>query len=286
MKCVTYNLQFGIGRDGRFELDRIAKALDGADIIALQEVTRNLPRNGGADMVAGLMAFFPEHFFVYGAGVDLDPGWRDEAGRPSNKRFQFGNMLVSRWPIISSRNLLLPRRRTYDRGNLQRSALEGLITTPIGAIRFYSVHLDHLHQDERILQIHHLKERVLAYPLEGGGLTGAAEYGFDEPPCPEEFVLMGDFNFRPGRAEYELMVGEPDSVFGRRFVAHNPVDVSRLVGEPPEGTITWIDTQDPSKRARLDYGFVSASLAGRVKNVWIDSEAEGSDHQPVWFELG
>jgi endonuclease/exonuclease/phosphatase family metal-dependent hydrolase len=36
---------------------------------------------------------------------------------------------------------------------------------------------------------------------------------------------------------------------------------------------------------KLDYCFVSAALAGRVKGAWIDGAADGSDHQPVWTEL-
>ncbi|MBX3579086.1 MAG: endonuclease/exonuclease/phosphatase family protein [Rhizobiaceae bacterium] len=285
MKCVTYNIQYGIGRDDRYDLDRIVKSLEGADIIALQEVTRNFPRNGGGDMVAGLAAAFPDHFHVFAAPLDIDLGARGSDGRPLNARLQFGNMLLSRWPIASSRNLLLPRSRTFERGNLQRGALEGLVLSPLGPVRFYCVHLDHVSHDERMMQLRHLKERVLAYPLEGGSITGAREFGFPEPPCPEEFVLMGDFNMRPGRPEYELMVGEPDSVYGRRLVAHNPVDVSRLVGDPPEGSTTWLDPKDASKRARLDYCFVSASLAHKVKAAWIDADAAGSDHQPVWFEI-
>jgi len=63
------------------------------------------------------------------------------------------------------------------------------------------------------MQIRHLVDQVLAYPLEGGAITGAFEYGFPEPPCPDDFVLMGDFNMRPGRPEYELLTGPPDSVF-------------------------------------------------------------------------
>ncbi|HTV69967.1 MAG TPA: endonuclease/exonuclease/phosphatase family protein [Rhizobiaceae bacterium] len=285
MKCVSYNIQYGIGRDGKYDLARIVDALQGADIIGLQEVTRNFFRNAGVDMVTALVEAFPDHFYVFGPAMDLDLGERDANGRPANKRFQFGNMLLSRWPIHSSRNLLLPRSRTYDRINLQRSALEGLIPTPLGPIRFYSVHLDHISHAERMMQIRHLKERVLAYPLEGGGVTGAVEFDLPELPCPEEFVLMGDFNMRPGREDYELMVGAPDSVFGRRLVAHDPVDVSRLVGEPPEGSVTWRDPNDPSKYGRIDYAFVSASLASRVKSAWIDGDAAGSDHQPVWFEL-
>ncbi len=38
MNFVTYNIQFGLGKDGRFDLERIAGEVDGADVIALQEV--------------------------------------------------------------------------------------------------------------------------------------------------------------------------------------------------------------------------------------------------------
>ena len=47
MKFVTYNIQYGTGLDGRYDAGRIADAVRGADVIALQEVTRNNPRNGG-----------------------------------------------------------------------------------------------------------------------------------------------------------------------------------------------------------------------------------------------
>jgi exonuclease III len=36
---------------------------------------------------------------------------------------------------------------------------------------------------------------------------------------------------------------------------------------------------------RLDYVYVSGGLAGQVRSARIDSEAQGSDHQPVWAEL-
>ena len=43
MKITSYNIQYGKGKDGRFDLARIADAVRDADIIGLQEVTRNLP---------------------------------------------------------------------------------------------------------------------------------------------------------------------------------------------------------------------------------------------------
>ena len=109
MKLVTYNTQYGVGRDGRYDLGRIAREVEGADIIALQEVTRNFDRNGGADMVEGLAAMLPDYFFSFGPAMDLDAGARGGDGRPLNRRFQFGNMVLSRFPIAAARNHLLPR---------------------------------------------------------------------------------------------------------------------------------------------------------------------------------
>ncbi len=35
MKLVSYNIQYGFGGDGRYDLTRAARIVDGADIIAL-----------------------------------------------------------------------------------------------------------------------------------------------------------------------------------------------------------------------------------------------------------
>ena len=50
-----------------------------------------------------------------------------------NRRRQFGNMVLSRWPILSSRLLLLPRVRTYDIASGQRGVLEAIVDAPAGA---------------------------------------------------------------------------------------------------------------------------------------------------------
>jgi endonuclease/exonuclease/phosphatase family metal-dependent hydrolase len=283
MKLVTYNIQYGIGRDGKFDLARIAASLEGADIVALQEVTRNFARNGGVDMVDGLAALLPEYFHAFGPAMDLDFGATDKAGRPLNKRFQFGNMILSRFPIVASRNLLLPRTHRLSRGNLQRSALEALILCPSGPLRIYSVHLDHISVTERALQICHLKERAFAYPGEGGAISGSAEYGFPELPLPQSFVLMGDFNMVRNSPEYVLMIGESDA--SGAHPPHHPVDVSSLGDGLPENAVSWVDDARPQDNKLIDFAFVEASLADRVGKVWIDGETKGSDHLPLWFDL-
>jgi len=283
MKLVTYNTQYGVGRDGRFDLERIAKEVEGADIIALQEVTRNFARNGGVDMIDGLAALLSGHFYAFGPAMDLDFGATDKDGKPLNKRFQFGNMVLSRWPIAASRNLLLPRTLRFSRGNLQRSALEALVITPSGPIRIYSVHLDHISVAERTLQIRHLKERASAYAGEGGAISGSAEYGFPEPPRPQGFILMGDFNMDRFSPEYTLMTGEWDAA--SREADSDPVDAYSLGEGLPDGAVSWVDDAKPEDNRLIDFAFIEKSLTGRVGKVWIDREAQGSDHLPVWFEL-
>ncbi len=84
MKFVTYNLHYGIGLDGRYDAERLAASVMQGDIIALQEVTRNFPGNGGVDMPAQLSALLPDHFHVFAPAMDVDFGARDESGRPLN----------------------------------------------------------------------------------------------------------------------------------------------------------------------------------------------------------
>ncbi len=290
MKCVSYNTQYGTGLDERYDIGRIAEAVRGADVIALQEVTRNNPKNGGRDMVAELRAELPDYFAVYGPNFEVDLGARVRDGRAEEVFFQFGNMVLSKSPIRASRNFLLPRSRSYDKLNLQRGALEALIETPFGFVRFYSTHLDHRSPDERIVQIDFLKERIFNYPLEGGALTGTVEMGFPEPPHTDAFVLMGDFNMLPGSPEHAAIAGRADHEFGMPLTATHAVDaVGRLLGADSGGELTtWIDPkrpQDTARHKRIDYVFTSASLAARLKRTWVDRQAVGSDHLPVWLEL-
>lgn len=136
MKLVTYNIHYGVGLDGRYDVGRIADAVLGADVIALQEVSRANPKNGGRDMVAELGEALPDYFAVYGSNFEADAGSRLENGRAITTTFQLGNMVLSRMPIHLSRNLLLPRSRSFEAMNFERGALEALIETPLGPIRF------------------------------------------------------------------------------------------------------------------------------------------------------
>lgn len=169
--------------------------------------------------------------------------------------------------------------------NLQRGATEALIATPGGPLRVYSVHLDHVLPAERIAQIRYLKDRLLGYPLEGGAITGAVDFGLAEPPHPEDFVVMGDFNMEPETPEYCAMVGARDAYYGRSLRLENPVDVLAHLGRLTPESYSWIHPENPEKRMHLDYCFLSAGLVPRLTDAWTEYDAKGSDHLPVGFTL-
>ncbi|OWV89007.1 endonuclease [Rhizobium sp. N122] len=287
MNFASYNIQYGFGLDGRYDLARIARSLEGADIIALQEVTRGFSRNGFADMAADLAAFFPDHFWVYGPACDLHAEPAGNGLPPvRGTRFQFGNMVLSRWPILSTRTLLLPRSRTIGKINLQRGATEAVIAAPGGAIRFYSVHLDHVSPDERIRQLQFLNAHINAFVHDGGSLTGGGEFDLPEPPLPEDYVVMGDFNMEPESPEYCALAGAGGGYYGRVSRIGTPIDAfAALEAYGPE-SYSWMNPEDHGERMHLDYCFVSCGLEGRLQSARIDTQSVGSDHFPLWVEIG
>ena len=54
MRIVTYNIQFSRGKDLNYDLERIARTVEGADIIGLQEVEPNWPHLDMVDQPAEL----------------------------------------------------------------------------------------------------------------------------------------------------------------------------------------------------------------------------------------
>ena len=288
MKIVTYNIQYGRGRDGRFDLDRIADAVSGADVIALQEVERFWSRSGGVDQPRLIARRFPEHYPAYGPGVDLHLAGAAPGEADAGRRRQFGNMLLSRHPLLTVRHHLLPKYGSLGPMSLQRSALEGVIAVRGGHLRLYSVHLTHLSAETRLPQVEALLKAHADAVREGPPLSGGSglpeEWTHDgmPPPVPREAILLGDFNMEPDSGEYERIVG-PASPYGGRIT--NPegfVDAWVEAGHPID---TGATAEVRGRPARLDHCFVSAGLKDRIRAVRVDTDADGSDHQPVWMEI-
>ena len=292
MKFVSYNIQYGFGADGRYDLDRTAQVIADVDVIALQEVERNWQRTCNDDQPELLSKLLPHHHWVYGPAFDMDASSAAADGKVVNRRRQFGTMLLSRFPILWSRLHLLPMRKVVRPLNTQNAALEGLISTPAGAVRILSIHLSHIGVEERLEQIAFLKALHRRIPLEGGPWSGVDDepargwaHGEAEPEAPLAAIWMGDFNSEPGSEEYLAITGRnpyhPSAAYLDGFV-----DAAVAAGGDASAghTHTRIHQGKKQKR-RLDYCFVGSMLAGRVRSLRVDTDCTASDHFPVTVEI-
>jgi len=278
MIFVSYNIQWGTGKDGRVDLARIAGEIGAADVIALQEVDRFWTRSRMTDQAAEFAALFPEHHWVYGPGMDMDASIRGDDGRLVTRRRQFGNMVLARAPILAARNHLLPKMALAEKLSLQRAAQEAVIEAPSGPLRVYSVHLNHSSVEERLIQIARLRAIVAGAPGEGGAWSGRDyrpvwEEDGPQPPMPARAILMGDFNLTPDSPEHAAFCDG----------AHGLVDSWRALGHE-EGP-GWTCHEDKGGW-RVDYAFVTADLKDRLRAMSVDHAAQGSDHQPIRVEIG
>jgi len=291
VKLLSYNIQYGFGADGLYDLSRIARVIDGADIIALQEVERHWRRTGHDDQPAILADLLPGYHWVYGPAFDMDASTVSD-GRVINRRRQFGTMILSRLPIVWSRLHLLPMRRTIDPLNTQNAALEGLIRTPTGPIRILSLHLAHIGVDERLEQIGFLTDRHRRAFGEGGPWTGRDDepardwtHGEPEPECPAAAIWLGDFNSEPGSAEYRRITGETPYHRAATYWG-GFTDAALAAGLRPGSLHTHVkQIEGESRKRQLDHCFVASMLAHRVRRVWVDNDQIASDHHPLWVDI-
>lgn len=294
MQIVTYNIQWGKGRDEAVDLDRIARTVGGADVICLQEVERNWRDMKHCDQPARLADLLPDHFAVFAPSVDI----HDARSTNRQARRQYGLLTLSRWPILTSRVFPMPKYPVYGSLNDQ-SCLHEIVIAPGGqALRIYNTHLNFLSQRQRSMQVQAVMAQITDAPRQGGPVVGPGvpedEYGEDwiavqrDELCgmPVAAILMGDFNLRTNAPEYDLIVGEKDAHYGRLNDLTLMSDVLTLAGLPEDAGMTHPeDDAVGSGHHRIDHIFVSGELVPRLHRAWIDEKADGSDHQPVFAEI-
>lgn len=306
MKLVTYNIRYALGLDGVYDCARIAGAVRGADVIALQEVERNWRRSGMTDQPALLAKLLPDYHGAFFPAFDMDASSTGTDGRVENRRRQFGPMLLSKYRILEVRRHPLPKIATARSFGMETGALECVLDAPGGPLRVCSLHLSSASRREKMLQIQSLISLHQDASARGGSWTGKAPehdpselanframdwaQGEEQPALPRHTVLMGDFNMVPGSPEYTALTGEPDLATGHNLHWDSFADSWHVAGDSAgdEG-FTWLP--DPPGRApaeplRLDYCLLSAGLADSVTRAWVDREADGSDHLPYWVDLG
>jgi endonuclease/exonuclease/phosphatase family metal-dependent hydrolase len=261
-------------------------------VICLQEVERNWRDMADSDQVARLTTLLPDHHAIFSPTVDL----HDHRDTAAKGRRQYGLLILSRWPILSTRTFPLPKYPVYGSLN-DSSGLQEAVIAPGGqGLRIYNTHLNYLSQRQRRLQIDEILKIVADAPHQGGPIVGPGvpeeEYRQDwiaigpedVPAMPVPAILTGDFNMRPNSPNYDQIVGERDPFYGRLPDLARFSDVLTLVGQPEHEGSTHPEA-DPAGYQRIDHVFVSGDLVGSVTRAWIDTQANGSDHQPVFADL-
>ncbi|MGD1933615.1 MAG: endonuclease/exonuclease/phosphatase family protein, partial [Candidatus Phaeomarinobacter sp.] len=180
-----------------------------------------------------------------------------------------------------------------DEFNMHQGALEAVIAPPGRApVRIIVLHLAYISMEkgdaERLAQLDHVLGILDRRTGEGAAWSGPNGIGEDDwsegqasPDNPESAVLLGDFNMVPGSAPYVKMI---TSQAGGLAL----VDSWKALGNRARDGFTYPLDEERYGRPgiKLDYIFVTENLARDISSAWIDNEADGSDHQPYWIEIG
>ncbi|MBM3519200.1 MAG: hydrolase [Alphaproteobacteria bacterium] len=296
MLVATYNIQWGKGRDGRVDLDRVARTIASADLIGLQEVERNWREMEHADQVRRFMELCPDRYVYFAQSVDVDNSRKGADGRVDNRRREYGLLVISRWPILVTRSFPLPKYPVHGHLNDTSILLETVIGHPNRPFRFYVTHLNYLSERQRIIQTRLVVDIISDAVRQGGPVTGpgvpAAEFGSDwialekdeVPSMPSPAILLGDFNMMPLSPEYDILTGPVSPDYGRLAEYGLFVDALKLAGLKDTEGVTY-PANDIEQAKRIDHIFLTSELAGLVRRAWIDNDADASDHQPVYAEI-
>jgi endonuclease/exonuclease/phosphatase family metal-dependent hydrolase len=282
MKLITWNIQWGLGADGRVDLKRIvdtALAMADFDVLCLQEVSRNYPgleSSGGDDQFAQLAGLLPGHHAIEGIAVDR---FTHGLGRQ-----QFGNMIFTRFAPLQVLRHLLPWPADPAVPTMQRIALEAVVEAPSGALRITTTHLEYYSAAQRVTQIEALRRiqadaashsRNVEQPQKAGG-------PFESRPRNGRGILTGDFNC----PDSDPLIGRLQEPFGDETPRYRDAWDIAQPGKAHAPTVGLFDqVQWEGRTPCFDFIFVSEALAPLVRRVEVNSHTNASDHQPILLEI-
>jgi endonuclease/exonuclease/phosphatase family metal-dependent hydrolase len=276
---ITWNVQWCRGVDGRVDPGRIVRAcrdLGDFDVLCFQEVARNFPAlagSGGLDVFALLAAELPEFTAVEGVATDMLAA--------NGGRAQFGQLILTRLPVVQAFRHLLPWPGDASVPSMQRIALEIVIEDTRGPVRITTTHLEYFSVLQRAAQVERLRELQAEATSHSADET-KYEGPFTALPRPPSAILTGDFNFSPEDPLHARL----QAVIAPGVPAYR--DAWRLVhaDAPHPPTHGRYDKQQwPGDPVAVDFIFVTDDLAERVTNLSIDTATQASDHQPLLLEL-
>ena len=281
MRIVTWNIQWGRGADGVVNLARTCDtlaSLASPELICLQEVAVNfagLPGGPPEDGLARLAAAFPDYAAVYAPGLDVV----DEAG---TGRSRFGNLLLSRLPVLQAFRHLLPWPADPAVPSMQRACAEAVVAAPGGPLRVLTTHLEYYSPAQRMAQVEALRRLQAEAAGHAHDLPGQDKAAAFAPrPRPVSAILCGDFNLEPKSPEYVRLGSPIDSStphWTDAWAALHP-------GEAHAPSVGLHGAEWPDRAYCCDFFFVTSDLVQRLRKIRVEAETAASDHQPVVLEV-
>jgi endonuclease/exonuclease/phosphatase family metal-dependent hydrolase len=249
VKVMSFNIAHGLGMDGTVNLEKTASVIEDscASVIALQEVDRHFSaRSSFVDQVDWLSKRLGM-YAAYGATLDLDP---EIPGMP---RPQYGNAILSKYPIKYFENHLLRQVITPFGHNEQRGVLEAVIEVKGTYISIFNTHLA-------------FKDEELEVSI-GELLNIAGNSRFPR-------IIAGDFNAAPSHEQMKKMKRDFTDTFlkmkrGDAYTYPAPYH-NEATGERSKPV------------TRIDYIFMDSELDVAQTAIM---ETAASDHVPILADL-
>jgi endonuclease/exonuclease/phosphatase family metal-dependent hydrolase len=279
-RILTWNIQNGKGVDDSISLERIVSVIaqiGDPDVICFQEISRYMALGDGwasPDQIAEISGLFPGYEAIFGPAVE-GPG----AG--SDPRWQFGNVTLSRLPVLSVFRHSLPQPSDPGLRHMARQATEITVETAPGPLRVTNTHLEFHSTRQRLAQVRRL--RAIQADIVGNAEQPPAHDAtgpYQNVQRPVDCVLCGDFNMEVDSTEYAMLTDATDS--GRlqdawrslyRDVDHQPTCGVHDLKQWPQGAHC------------RDFFFVSQAVSQRVSSIVVDTDTNASDHQPLMMTL-
>lgn len=274
MQIVSWNIQCGLGCDGKRDFRRIVDFLhtwSSPDVICLQEVCRYIPEYtsaGEEDQLSVLEKLLPEYAPIWGSGMH----WQ-QPGKPTQ---EFGNLTLVRGDVLDYRLHALPRPPGGGEKQMPRVAVETVVAAGGDRLTILNTHLAYYNSIERMLQLDYLGQ--LQRWQEGNGVAPAQKGtgSWADRYRTTKTVLCGDCNFTVDGTEY------------RRMVEYGWHDAWQLLHPESVHSPTCGCHDDeiwPNGPHCRDYFWLSQDAAPHARGCRVDGACTYSDHQPLELTL-
>lgn len=197
VRLVDYNVSYGVNRDGQVDPEGIARVIESQkpDVVALQEVTRGWLIAGSTDLYEWLGHRLGMPYTVFAPAADR----------------QFGNAVLSRFPIVEATTAHLPIGSESQR----RSYLRVVVDLGPERLTVYDVHLSAWSDAAtRLAQVDTILATWRSQP---------------------RTIVAGDMNASPGEPDMERMLAA-----GFRSAQDQAGDPAANTSTDPDERIDWV----------------------------------------------